>query len=234
MGLSAHVMDLAYGSDIYFDIVAGIILLLAFVVVWKYYRINKAQTKYKHLLIGFGMLFLSYLFKIISHFKIYYHSEYTHQVGMYTVTHHMVNASNILVYSGLLLHRILLILGFYALYRTYSCKESRKTMLLTVFLLLAIGYLSASAYVVFHLTVLFILLTLTSTYMQRCKADGSTRTKLLAYSFGILALSQIIFFLTVFWIDLYFLGEFIQLAGYFALLLTLLNVISYGKKARPH
>ena len=234
MPFSEELFELAYGSDIYFDVVFAVVFIFLFAAAIRYARISRDSKKYISLMSGFGMMALAYCFKILSHFTIYYHSAYTHQVGVYTLTHHAIQSSNVLVYFGLLAFRVLFLLGLYALYHQYASKDSVWTTWLIAVSLALIAYLSRFEFVVFHIAAAILLVFLAWRYSRIACERKSVCSKMLAGGFGVLALSQLLFIATVSVPVIYFIGEFVQVIGSVMILASYVHVILNGKKARSH
>ncbi len=228
----SQLMYLLNGTDVYMDIVGVVVLLFVGIFSWKCYRIDRKEKnkKYFYLALAFFVLAIGFLFKILTNFTIYYTTLKTQQIGMMVVTYTFVNESNVLFNIGLLVYRILTLLGLYFLFSLYYPAKDKATMFLMIFFILLIGYFLRSAFYVFHLiTFLFFLFITISYYKNYCK----TRDCLGKYLFGsfmVLTLSQLILMLYDVHPLFYSLGEIVQLIGYLGLAVTFFMVRRYGKK----
>jgi hypothetical protein len=224
--------ELFYGKDLFIDIFSIIVSLLIFSYAMKYYKINKEQKKYKYIISSFALLAISFVFKILTHFTIYYKTVETKQMGVLTITYQTLKSSQILIFWGLFLYRVLSLLALYLLYAGYTRKQTKSSTLLIIYLLLLVGYLSQSVYYVYHLTSFFLLFLITDRLLHAYSKSRHYKTRLLAYSFGTIMLSQALFIFLNINPIFYILAEIIQLCGYLLLLFTFIKVLRDGKKKR--
>ncbi len=221
-----------YGKDILIDIFSSVVILLIFLRVITYYRIKRKEIRYKYLLYSFGFLALSFLLKIFTHAFIYYNATETRHVGLITVIYQTLVNSDLLLIISLFLYRIFSILAFYFLYLVYAGKQPKYGILLTVYLILLMGYLSHFEYYIFHLTSFVFLGIISLSILSNYSRVKFRKTAYLADSFIIIMLSQG-FFMLLGAADLfYILGEIIQLCGYIMLLFIFMTVLRDGKKKR--
>jgi hypothetical protein len=217
-----------YGRDIIIDIVS--VVVLAFIIFFsiKSYKITKNKN-YLYLCGSFFLLLLSFLFKILMNFTIYNEIVDTRHVGFATLTSERIISSDNLYFAGFLLYRIFTLVGLYLLYSIYHKKDLLD--MLYVFLLIVLSmYYSHSSYYIFHILTFILLFLITTQYFKNYKENKHKNTKLLAFSFLIIMLSQIISIFIEVELLLYVIAEFIQLLGYCLLLLTFIMVLRYGKK----
>ncbi len=219
------------GKDIIIDLFSILILGLISFYGFMYYRLNRRNKNYIFLAAAFLLMALSFIFKILINFTIYYHVIETKNIGLFTLTYHTVQVSHILFIIGFLLYRVLMLLGLFTLYAIYA-RPKLATMILMVFLLLVTTYLTTSSYYVFHFTSFLFLLILALHYWKTYRRGRYYSNKLLAWSFGLITLSQIFFVFITLENWFYVGGEFIQLLGYLMLLITFIKVLKDGKKAR--
>jgi len=170
-------------------------------------------------------------FKIITNFTIYYHVLETRRIGFMTFTYNAVNSSHILFFVGFLMYRLLMLFGLYMLYSIYL-KQQKSNIFLISYLIIISTYFSSSTYYLFHITSLFFLVIITYRYLKNYKKNRDSTTKLLAYSFGMITLSQVVFVFVAINTFLYVIAELIQLASYISLLITFIMVLRHGKKKK--
>jgi hypothetical protein len=219
-----------YGKDIIIDVVSIFVLFLIAFFSIKYYKINKKNKNYLLLATSFILMALSFLFKIITNFTIYYRILETRKLGFMTFTYDIVKSSNVLFFAGFLMHRILMLLGLYMLYSIYL-KQNKFNIFLIAYLILISTYFSRSAYYIFHLTSLIFLIIITLQYFKNYKTTKHKTNKWLAYSFSVITASQIVFvFIKIH--TMYVIAELIQFVGYVGLLITFIKVVKDGKKKR--
>ncbi len=217
-----------YGKDIIIDIFSIFVLFLIGYSSLQFYRLKK-NKKHAYLALSFFFVGLSFLFKILTNFTIYYNVLETEHLGAFTFIHQEVESSTILFFIGFLLYRILTLLGLYILYSTYQ-EQPKQHILFVAYLLLILTYFSTSAYYLFHITSLFLLVLITSYYIKNYLKEKRISTKLLATSFGIISASQIIFIFIEVNHIFYVIAELVQLIGYLILLITFIRVLKYDKK----
>ncbi len=227
-----QLMYLLNGTDVYMDIVGVLVLVFVGIFSWKCYKIDTKEKnkKYFYLALAFWVLATGFLFKILTNFTIYYTTLKTQQIGMMLVTYTFVNESNVLFTIGLLVYRILTLLGLYFLFSLYYPAKDKATMFMMVFFILLVGYFLRSAFHIFHLTTFLFLLFITIHYYKNYCKTKDCLGKYLLGSFIVLTLSQL--FLMLYGIHplFYSLGEIVQLIGYLGLAVTFFMVRRYGKK----
>ncbi len=220
-----------YGKDIIIDIVSIFVLFLIAFFSIKFYKLNKRNKNYLFLALSFIFIGCSFIFKIITNFTIYYHVLETRRIGFMTFTYNAVNSSHILFFVGFLMYRLLMLFGLYMLYSIYL-KQQKSNIFLISYLIIISTYFSSSAYYLFHITSLFFLVIITYRYLKNYKKNRDSTTKLLAYSFGMITLSQVVFVFVAINTFLYVIAELIQLASYISLLITFIMVLRHGKKKK--
>jgi len=220
-----------YGKDIIIDIVSIFVLFLIAFFSIKFYKLNKRNKNYLFLALSFIFIGCSFIFKIITNFTIYYHILETRRIGFMTFTYNAVNSSHILFFVGFLMYRLLMLFGLYMLYSIYL-KQQKSNIFLISYLIIISTYFSSSAYYLFHVTSLFFLVIITYRYLKNYKKNRDFTTKLLAYSFGMITLSQVVFVFVAINTFLYVIAELIQLASYISLLITFIMVLRHGKKKK--
>jgi hypothetical protein len=220
-----------YGKDIIIDIISVIVLLLIAYFSLKYYNMNKKNKNYLFFSTSFGLIALSFIFKIITNFTLYFISVETTNIGLFTLTYNSVHSSNILFTMGFLIYRVLTLLGLFILYSIYS-KPKLINFILIIYLIILSSYFTRSIYYLFHLTSLILLLGIIVQYLNNYKKNHKNASKWLIYSFLLIALSQIIFVFVGINSLFYVFAEGIQLLGYVALLITFIKVLLDGKKKR--
>jgi hypothetical protein len=203
------------GKDILIDL-AGI-LVLAFIAAFaaKCYSFS-GHRNYLVLSVSFCLIAFAFLVKILTNFALYN-----------TILRGMWPPYAILL-IGLLLYRILTLLGLYTLYSLFA-KQGKSTMFLIVFFIIITMYLSQLTYYIFHFTALVFLAIITLHYSRLSSRKRRFGPKLIASSFGILFLSQALFLFAGLSSICYVIAEFIQLVGFAALLASFFQV-RYGKK----
>jgi hypothetical protein len=218
-----------YGEDIAIDIVAIVVLSLIAFFALKFYKINKNKN-YKYIAVSFILLAFSFLFKILTNFSIYFIDNHIKKIGFVTITYQTLQSTDTLFFIGFLAYRLLTLIGLYLLYAVYDEKKSKASTFIIFYLIVISTYFSHGAYYIFHLTSLILLALITSQYARNYKQNKKETTRLLKNSFGLIAVSQILFIFVGLDNHLYVAAEAVQLIGYAALLITFVKVLTHGKK----
>ena len=221
-----------YGKDILIDTVSIFVLLLIAFFSLNYYKVDRKNKNYLHLAISFFLITLSFLFRILTNFTIYYKVFETKQLGLFTLTYQVIKSTGTLFFIGFLLHRTLMLLGLYMLYSIYQKNQSKSNILIISYLIIISTYFSQSAYYIFHVTSLILLLLITAQYYKNYTRNKNPTTKLLATSFVMITISQIFFMFVEINNLLYVVAELIQLLGYVILLFTFIKVLQNAKKKK--
>ncbi len=220
-----------YGKDIMIDIISILVLLLIAYFSVRYYKIDSRNKNYLLFAGSFGIMALSFLFKIITNFTLYNTVIQTKQFGLFTFTYNSLQSTDLLFSAGFLIHRILMLVGLYMLYSIYS-RTGRSTAALILYLIIISMYFSRSAYYVFHLTALILLMMITMQYWYNHRKVMHDASRWLFWSFSLITLSQVVFVFMGLNSVYYVAAEMIQLLGFGALLITFFKVLQDGKKKR--
>ncbi len=217
-----------YGKDIVIDIVSILVLLLVSFFSIRFYKINKNRNNL-YLTASFLSLALSFAFKVLMNFKIYYSNIETQVIGTMTLSYNVIESSNLLIFLGSLLYRALALIGLYILYSLYK-KQSTSDYILVTILLIGITYFSYSSYYVLHVISLVLLTLIIVQYLKNYIDKSHMSTITMTLSLGLIFFSQVLFMLIGLNSDLYVAAEITQLIGYIGILVTLLMVLFNGKK----
>ena len=216
-----------YGKDIIIDVISIILLFLVSFASVRYYFM-KRNKNCMYLAVSFVTIAVSFMFKIMTNFTLYNHEIKTHTLGLLTITYQTTEVTGALFHVGFLLHRILSLLGFYLLYSLYQ-KPNKTSHALAIFLLLVSAYFTESAYYIFHLTLLLILVLIAILYWPNIQRDNKS-TILIAVSYITIAVSQLLFILVLVSTNFYVISEIVQLIGYAGLFSAFLMATRHGKK----
>jgi hypothetical protein len=220
-----------YGKDILIDIISIIVLFsIAFFSI-KYYQINKTKKNYLYLALSFILLAISFICKIATNFTVYYHVLETRQIGFVSFTYQTMRSTDTLFFFGFLLYRICTLMGFYILYSIYQ-KQPSSNIFIILYMILVMTYFSQSAYFIFHITSLILLLFITHTYYRNNQKVKHYTSKLTFLSFALITLSHLISIFVKVNLLFYVIAELIQLCGYIMLLFAFIMVLRYAKKKK--
>jgi len=214
--------------SIVIDLFSFVVLLLISLSSQKYYKLSK-DKRYFYLSGAFLLICSSFLFKLFTNLTVYYNSFIETSVKTtVVVTLEAIRSYNIFSNVTFALFTFLNLIGLYLLYSIYQQKQSKSSIILISYFILISTYVSNSNYYVFHLTSLIFLTAITSLYLSRYKLNKYINTQVLAYSFGIIAISQLLFIFTSISPAFYMMGEIVQLGGYALLFLILRRVMNNG------
>lgn len=223
-----------YGKDIIIDIISIIVLFLIGFFSIRSYKIKKNRN-YLFLATSFFMISISFIFKIMTNFTIYYKVLETHTLPFGTLTYQALKSTDVLFLIGYLAYRLLTLVGLYILYLIYEKRPySKANVLLVIYLLIVSTYFSRAAYYIFHLTAFLLLLLITYQYFMHYKEHKQTATKTLAISFAIITAGNLFSCFIEMEPAIYAIAEIIQLIGYILLLITFIIVLKHGKKKKQN
>ncbi|MCD6414740.1 MAG: hypothetical protein J7L23_03905 [Candidatus Diapherotrites archaeon] len=206
-----------YGVDIIFEIFSILVCFLIAYYANKFFKVSH-ERKHRYFSVIFLLIGVAFIFKILTNFTIYYHVLRVIQIGS---TLHFVNyqyKSEIIYSIGYFLFRLLMIGAFSSLYLITQKEKSRNLVYLLFYFILLTTFFSYYIFVVFHITMAILLFMLVGYYYHHYKQKGESSTKVIVFSFAVLLLSQVFFLLTIIHLDMYVIGEFLQLVGYLLLL----------------
>lgn len=231
-GLYAYTPQWFYGKELLIDVVSACVLLLIAFFSLRYFKVDRKNKNYLYLASSFLLIALSFTAKILTNFTINYHVLETINFGTFSLVHRSIKTSDALFFAGYLFHRILMLLGLYALYSIYQKHQSRANMFIAAFLIIVSVYFSKSEYYTFHLTALLLLILVTKQFYINFRKSGQFTAKLLAISFAVISASQIFFMFAGFGNIIYAAAGAIQLGGYSLLLVTFIRVLYDAKKKK--
>ena len=218
-----------YGIDIFIDIISIIVLCLVAFFSFRYYLLDKKNWNYCLLSISFLMIAASFFFKIMTNFTLYYDMPKTIEVGFMNVTLQTVQQSDVFFTIGTYLFRLATLFGLLLLLNITKRQTWHSNILISALLIL-IMYFAQNAYHIFHITCFIFLVFITSNYAFKYLENKHKTTLLLCFSFGLLTIGHIIFYMMIFGTTFYVFAEIIQLLGYILLLITFVMVLYFGKK----
>ncbi len=214
--------------SIIIDLFSFLVLLLISITSFKYYKLNK-DKKYFYLGSSFLLICSSFLFKLFTNLTVYYNNIVSSSTQAPVITTlEVIRSYNIFANSTFALFTFLNLMGLYMLYSIYQQKQNKYSIVLISYFIVVSTYVSNSNYYVFHLTSLILLTAITSLYLTKYKVNRYINTQILAYSFGVIAVSQLTFMFTKLSPSFYMVGEIIQLGGYALLFLIFRRVMNNG------
>jgi hypothetical protein len=225
-----------YGKDIIIDLVSAFVVLLIALFALRNYFFNTENKRQLVFFGAFGLLSLSFIIKsataLLSHAGLVFNYKIIFpwfNVG-FLLSSSDLSAVGFLLYAGLTL------MGLYVLYALTSEKGRFLTMnhaILAYFIVL-LTYFSRFQYFLLYLTGFLFLFATVRRYFIAYNKNNYKNTLLLAISFSIIALSQIIFMFTLSNHLIYVFAELVQLVGYLTLMYTFFRVLRIAKKKKQN
>ena len=220
------------GKDILIELFSFLVLIAFVILAYRYYKIS-GRRKIFYLGTGFGLVALAQLATILTKIPLYYNFGPVTQVGEAIVTNNLASSVDFFYYTGFFFHRFLTLLGFYMIYRLPRPRRSVGDYMAVLYFILISSLLSRDIFYIYHLTALFILILIVEKYSWVYKENKLFNTRVLMVSFGVLALSQLIFVLSD--IDVLFaVANTIELVSYSIFLALIIRIWKHGKKKKPY
>jgi len=223
--------DWFLGADIFIELFSFAILSLFFILSIKNYKMSRNKNSF-FLGVGFLLIAFAEIFTILTKLVLYYDTSFTQQVGQMIVTYNIVKSVDIFYYIGFFLHKFFTLMGLYIIYKIPSKKGTAEDFVLVVFFIILSSLFSNIFFYIFHITALLMIGLIISSYREVYRKNKSKNTNLLVISFGLLALSHIIFIMSNLNV-LYVIGQSIQLVSYIILLVLIIRITKHGKKKKP-
>jgi len=212
-----------FGIDIIFEIVSIFIALLISFYGYKIYKLSKIK-EHKYFSISFFLIVLSFVFKILTNFDIYYSVLKPIQIGSKIVLFNYLYSSGILHLTGLFISRLLMIAAFFVLFLLTERKYPRKDIYLMGYLLFISVIFSVLFYYIFHMTLAVIVFFICLNSYENYKKIRKSSKFIVFLAFLLILVSQLAFSLIFFEIESYVIGETLMLIGFFVLLYNYLTV----------
>lgn len=205
-----------YGKDVAIDVVSLVVVLLIGWFSFKNFLLDRKNSKQLLLSSAFLVLAASFAVKIAT-------NVFTHVEGAYQ--YHFWLA------AGFLAQLFLMLFGYYVLYALTS-KDAYITMnyVIMAYFILAMTYFARFNYHWFYLTAVIFLIAATRRYFIAYRKNKYKNTLLLAKSFALIALSQVLFIFTFTYRWVYMTAEIIQLLGYCLLAYIFFQVLKNARK----
>ncbi|MBS3071211.1 hypothetical protein J4407_02850 [Candidatus Pacearchaeota archaeon] len=223
--------DWFINNDVLIEAFSFLILFLFFLFALKAYNLSKKRSVL-YLGIGFLVIALGDLASIFTKLVLYYDTGITSEIGQAIITSQIVSTVDIFYYIGFFFHRLLTLLGLYAIYKIPPAKNKISSeFFLTIFLILVVSLLSHSFYYLYYLTAFVILLMIIFEYSKVYKKEKLVTTRMLLTSFIILAVANFTFMFSKLG-PIYVISQNIQLVGYVILLVLVIRILKNGTKEK--
>jgi hypothetical protein len=207
-----------YGYDIVFEIFSIIVTLLVFLYAHKIYKFSK-KPEHRYFAIAFLMIAVSFVFKILTNFEIYYSALHDVYIGSIYVGNVILYKTFTLHFIGLFLSRFLMGIAILGIYFVVVYRKRRKSDIIVASYMIAMLVLtSIYACYVFHITMAVLLFFICYGLWGKYKVKRNVYRNMVFYAFMLLFISQIFFSMLSFDTIFYVFGEFVQLIGYLGFL----------------
>ncbi len=226
--------DWFIGNDILVELFSFIVLFMFTFLSYKNYRMDKTNKKFLYLSWGFGLIGLAQLADMITKAVLYYDfGGVAPAIGQAIVESNVLNSIDVFYYIGFFFQKLLTLLGLYVIYRLPRNKKSISDVVLAVYFIVLSVFLSEVWYYLFHLTALVLLILIINDYEHIYRKNKYRNTGILIVAFSVLALSQLIFVLSIFEYA-FVLANIVELISYVMLLILIGGILYNGKKKKSN
>jgi len=217
-----------YGIDIIFEFINVIAAILIAFFSYKVYKFTREKR-----CLFFGLSFiaisLSFISKILTNFQFYYNFFRKSSIinsALITVTTH--KSLNFFV-SAYFFHRFFMLLALTGLFFIVG-KYHKRLIPLFIFFIAVITAFSTYEYFIYHVTTSLLLGYIFYHYYANYSYCKTKNTFLVAFSFFLILISQIVFINIITGIENYVLAQVIQVLGYIILLIAYIRISKNDKK----
>lgn len=222
--------DWFLGGDVLIEIFSFFVLVAFYLIAYRSYKLSKNKN-IRNLGIGFLLIAVAEISTILTKAVLYYDTSFVQEIGHMIVTYHVVQSVDIFYYIGFFINKLLTLGGLYVIYRINGKKTDNGEILLGAYFIIVAALFSYSAYYLFHLTALLLLVLISSNYLEIYRKNKSRNTLILIVAFSILGLSRILFLMSkvnIFYVS----GQLLQLVSYLILLFLIIQIRKHGKKKK--
>lgn len=212
-----------YGIDYIFDLVSVIVGMLISYFSYRTYRYT-SEKKYFYFSASFFIVALAFIGKILTTIPAYSSILKVSKVGVVMVTRYMIGKVGWINQFGISLARLAMLFAFLLLVLVSLKIKDKKVIALFIYFLVISTTFVSQHYIVFHVTLLLLLIILYINYRRNYLRVKSSAARMVMYSFLLLWISQVFFVFAGLVGYLYVIGEGIQLFGYLILLVAIAKV----------
>lgn len=207
-----------YGID---SVVEFLIILVSLVIAYysnKIYNLIK-DRHYRYFSFAFLAIAISFVFKILSNLTII-HRVVIERANFIFVIWHQFQYMQLINFLSFIFYKTFHLLGFLILFFIVTRTKDKEKIFLFIYLSIIAIFLSIYFDFIFHLTLVFILFSLTHHFYENYNRKKSLNTKLVFIAFLLILLGQIFFIFEDVYILFYFVGEILLLIGFLFLLIN--------------
>lgn len=212
------------GIDNLFELVTVVVTLLIAIYSRKVYKFTKDKN-YRFFGYAFLLICISYVLNILMDVSIYYPSVKIVKVGIFTVVTHTFQRLDLFYSIGFFTLRFLLLLGLLGIFFVVYKTKDKKINFLLIYLAFVSALFGNYLFHIFHITSSLLLLFIFVYYYNNYHKYRSRNSFLVASSFFLIFVSQIIFITLEIHPIMYVIAESIQLLGYLMLLFTFISIL---------
>lgn len=193
------------------------------------YSVIARDRRFLHLGSGFALLAVAFVGRALLSFGLHAKPYGFVNEGVTVLLTHPDLVRSIVLLFAVLAKEFLLLFGLFLIFSAYH-DVSRTMHAFVAFLLVLLLWFAAKAFYVFHLVALVLVLLITTSLIARYFLKRKRTMLLLAGMFGVLVVSQFMFFFAVLSPLFYVFAELLQLVGILLLLAVYVYLMSHGKK----
>ncbi|MEM3126585.1 MAG: hypothetical protein QW331_00755 [Candidatus Woesearchaeota archaeon] len=226
MALPVQIPQWFHGWDIVIDSISVLAALLISLFSYRAYKLTD-NKKYFVFFLAFLLIGLSFILKIGIHAWLYY-KIFTENTGKITVQ----ELSGILDVKvvGSFLYRLSMLLGLLAIFSLLNRINNVSVNFLFVYFIAILTFFSNYVNFVYHITATVMLFIICSLLKENAKRKKTASATLVFIAFTLLLASQLLFVFEAMQIELYAIGESVQLLGFSALIIEYILVWYHGNK----
>ena len=213
-----------YGIDSIFEIVSVIVGLLIAYYGYKTYRYT-SQRRYLHFAASFFLVAAAFFTNILSNLILYTNSLEKKIIGITTANVYVVKQITWISTIGSFISVFLMLLAFLILFVTIYKINDKKINFLLFYLIIVATLYSKHSYIFFHGTLGVLTALIFVYYYKNYSAKQTKNRGLVASSFFVMALSQLLFIISAFSEVMFVVAQSTQLLGYLVLLSTIILVL---------
>ncbi len=215
-----------HGWDILIDSVSVLAAFLVSLFSHRAYKFTE-QKKYFVFFLAFFLIGLSFAIKIGTNVWLY-NEIFVENAGRVTASE-LGDLLDIKV-IGSFLYKLSMLLGLLAIFCLVNKIQERSLMALYVYLIVMLTFFSSFVSYVYPLTAALMLFLICQVYQCNAKRKKTNSANLVFFSFVLLFASQLFFIFHALKVEMYVIGESVQLLGFIGIITQYVLVWWHGNK----
>ncbi len=203
-----------------------LVIVVAFIVAaygYKVYILSN-QKKYKYFAAAFGLIGLSYIFKIISELVIYKKETVMQSIGPFLISRVVIEPVIWVHVSTHTIFRLLNLFAFFVLLVVMLDIKNKQTLILLTYFMILVTVVSVYAHIIFYLTQILLTAMLLLHFYNNYQKHRTRQSLLVTLAFMGMFISNILLTFMMYDPNIYAIGEAFQLAGFSMLLYAFILV----------